>query len=49
MPGQGESLVPEVDEHAPPTQPNEAEGAPVPEEVGGEDMEYVSVEFDGMD
>ena len=49
VPGQEESLVPEVDQHAPPTQPNGADRAPVPEDVGDEDIEYVSVEFDGMD
>ena len=49
LPEQKEPPMPEADGHSPPTQPSGAEEVPVPEEVGDEDLEYVSVEFDGMD
>ena len=41
--------MPEADGHSPPTQPNGADEVPVPDDVGDEETEYVSVEFDGMD
>ena len=49
MPEQEEPPMPEADGHSPPTQPSGAEGVPGPEDVGDEDIEHVSVEFDAID